>query len=564
MSFDIKKHKDDLLLIPLGGANRVGTNMSVYHYKGKFLIVDCGCGFADDSLPGIDILVPDISFLMQHKESIIGIVITHAHEDHIGALRYLWHELECDIYATPFVSVLLTERFLENRYKLPADIIPIDLDKPRFNLGPFDIELVHMCHSIPEMHSILLRTPAGNIFHTGDWKYDAAPLVGPTNDNDRFQKLGEEGILAIIGDSTNVFNQGSSGSEGELRKSLIDLVKASKQLVVVTLFSSNIARMESIIEAAIQSKRKIVLSGQNLRRIVKAGLDSGYFKNMNEVDFIEEKNISKYDRNKLLVIATGCQGEQFASVTKMSTCEHRFIKLNPGDTVIFSSKIIPGNDARIYRLFDRLVSLGVELIMEATDFTHVSGHPGQKELKQLYDLLQPKALIPIHGEQIHLYYHRRLAKSWGINKTLLLSDGDVIKFSNTESSVARKIGEVHAKELAVYGTEFFEYDSPVMKERRKLSSDGACMIFIALSAKGLASDPIIKLPGYLDETQEAEFIEYVKDEITVLIENALDRGRKKSANFAELEKAIKAHVKSLLKHEIERAPQIYIAIVRTD
>lgn len=562
MSFDLKQHKEDLLLIPIGGANRVGTNMSVYHYKGKLLIVDCGCGFTDDSMPGIDILVPDISFLMHHKKSILGIVITHAHEDHIGALKYLWHELECDVYATPFVSVLLTERFLENRYKLPANIIPIDLKKPKFNLGPFEVEMVPMCHSIPEMHSILLRTQAGNIFHTGDWKYDANPLVGSPNDDKHLKKLGDEGILAVIGDSTNVFNSGSSGSEHDLRQSLIDLIKPCKQMVVVTTFSSNIARMESLIEAAIHCKRKIVLSGQNLRRIFKAGIDSGYFTNMHKVEFVEEKNIKKYDRNKLLVIATGCQGEPFASVTKMSAREHKFITLNAGDTVIFSSKIIPGNDARIYRLFDRLVSLGMELMMENTDFTHVSGHPGQNELKQLYSLLRPKVLIPIHGEQIHLYFHKRLAESWGMKKSLLISDGDVIKFSKTESSVARKIGKIQTKELGVYGTEFYEYNSPVMRERRKLATDGACLIFLALSEGGLEGEPIIKFPGYLDEhhTSEKEFITYIKEEISFIAETAFENSRRKAVNFADLEKTIKAKVKSILKHEIDRIPQIYVVM----
>lgn len=561
MSFDIKLYKEDLLLIPLGGANKIGTNMSVYHYKGKLLIVDCGCGFTDDSMPGIDITVPDISFLMHHKNSILGIILTHAHEDHIGAIRYLWHELECDIYATPFVSVLLTERFIENHYKLPANIIPVDLKKPKFVLGPFEVEMVHMCHSIPEMHSILLRTAVGNIFHTGDWKYDNNPLIGQLNDDNRLKKLGQEGILAVVGDSTNVFNPGSSGSEGELRKSLISLIKSCNQLVVVTTFSSNIARMESLIEAAVHCKRKVVLSGQNLRRIFKAGLDSGYFTNMHKAEFVEEKNINKYDRNKILVIATGCQGEPFASVTKMAAREHKFITLNIGDTVIFSSKIIPGNDARIYRLFDKLVIFGIAVMMENTDFTHVSGHPGQNELKHLYELLQPKIIIPIHGEQIHLYYHKRLIESWGMKKPLLISDGDVIKLSATESSVARKIGKVHAQELGVYGTEFYEYDSPVMKERRKLASDGACLIFLALSDSGAESEPIIKFLGYFDEASETEFIAYIKDEVLALVEQAFEGSQKKAINLTTLEKTIKSRIKSILKHEIERAPQVYTIIL---
>ena len=528
--------------------------MYTYIYQGKILIVDCGCGFADDTLPGIDLMVPDVSFLEQNKKDIAAIVLTHAHEDHIGAIMHVWDKLDCKIYATPFVAALLTTRFRENRYEPVNKIIEIKLENRRFNIGPFDIQMVHLCHSILEMHALLIRTPEGNIFHTGDWKYDEDPMIGEVNDEKLLKKLGDEGILAITADSTNVFNPGSSGSEGKLRKSLENIVKDCKNLVVVTTFSSNIVRMESIIEAGVKAGRKIALVGRNLRRIFNSARNVGYLENFDDSVLISEKEISKYQRKDILVVATGCQGEPLAATTKMANSQHKYINLRQGDTVIFSSKVIPGNDHKIYHVFDKLLTKGVEVKMEKTDFTHVSGHPGQEELKRLYDLLRPKILIPVHGEKIHLHYHKKLALNWGIKKVELISDGDVLKISNQGCS---KVGKVKVGGLGLYGNLRYTAESGVITTRRKLMSDGICIIVLNMShQKELLADPLIQTPGYLSEHDSADFIEHLQNEITDLLETTQSR----KTSFSQIKTKIHDKVRDILKFNVERIPLIKVII----
>jgi ribonuclease J len=559
MDFNIKNYEKDLLFIPLGGTNKIGANLYVYHYKGKFVIVDFGCGFANDAFPGVEITVPDISFLLKHKKDILGIVLTHGHEDHIGALQHLWNELGCNIYATPFTATLLKERFLDNNFKHSGKIITVGLKDPTFSLLPFKIEMVPLCHSIPEMHAVILKTDVGNIFHTGDWKFDSNPLIGKQNDESKLKKYGDEGILAVVSDSTNVFNTEPSGSEGELKKSLLKLIKPCKEMVVIASFSSNVARFEALIDIAKLCKRKVVLSGRSLRRMFSVGVKSGYLKNAKDSDLVDERDIDSYDRSKLLVIATGCQGEPFASVTKLASQTHPFIKLNAGDTIIFSSKVIPGNDIKIYRVFDKLVSLKVDIIMEKTEFTHVSGHPSQAELKRLYGLLRPKILIPTHGEQFHLYQHIKLAPSFGIKNSLLISDGDVVRFK--AEGKAEKVGKVQAQELAVYGNYYYSHSSPVMQMRRNLR-DGICAVVLLVSDKGeLQSEPVLIFPGFLDEDHERSFIEFIRGEIVLLV-NSLRTSRKRNMDsiIQDLEKKVKAQVKSLLKHEVKKVPVMRVVV----
>lgn len=380
MPFNIKNHKNDLLFLPLGGANEIGINVNLYHYQGKWLMVDCGSGFPDEYLPGVDMIIADISFIKKHKKDLLALVLTHAHEDHLGAIQYLWSSLECPIYATTFTANFLKLRLAEYDF---AKTIKIHEVKPsaKINLDPFQLEMIPLTHSAPEMQAIMIRTEAGNILHTGDWKFDDDPVLGKKADENLLKSCSDEGVLALVCDSTNVFNTGTSGSEGEVRKSLVDIIAGCPQMVVVTTFASNLARLETLIHAGQMAKRKVVLSGRSLHRILLAAQESGYMKDI--APLIDERDIARFKRQELLVIATGCQGEPLAATAKMANNSHHSIKLAPKDTIIFSSKIIPGNEKKIFRMFNICVRSGVEVITERDHFVHVSGHPSIDELKHM-------------------------------------------------------------------------------------------------------------------------------------------------------------------------------------
>jgi ribonuclease J len=315
MAFDSKKHKKELLFIPLGGSGEIGLNMNLYHLDGKWLMVDFGAGFAEDFLPGVDMILPDIQFIEDYKPHIEGLVLTHAHEDHLGAIVYLWEYFDCPIYATPFTAAFLREKITDSRLQKKVKIIEV---KPNsdFKVGPFSVELVQITHSVPEMNAVILKTPFGNIFHSGDWKLDHNPMVGEATDQARIKKYGDDGVLAYIGDSTNVFSPGWSGSEGDLRESLIKLIGACPKMVLVTTFASNVARIESIARAAEACGRRVVLAGRSLWRIARAAQSSGYLLDL-EHPFLDELNVTDIPREKLLVIATGCQGEPMAATNKI-------------------------------------------------------------------------------------------------------------------------------------------------------------------------------------------------------------------------------------------------------
>ena len=362
MSINLKAYKDKLLFLPLGGSNEIGINVNLYHYKGKWIMIDCGSGFADDHLPGVDMVVADLSFIEQYKKDLLGIILTHAHEDHLGAIQYLWNELECPIYTTKFTKCFLKTKLSEYSFSSEIKIIEID-PKKKFELGPFSIEMIGLTHSAPEMHALMIRTGSGNVLHTGDWKFDPRPIVGEASDEIALKKCGDEGVLALVCDSTNVFNKGVSGSEGDVRDSLVDIIKSCPKMVVVTTFASNLARLDTLIHAGEQAGRKVCLTGRSLHRIFAAARESGYLGNIQPI--IDERSIGKYKREDILVIATGCQGEPLAATSKMADGTHHSISLAPKDTVIFSSKIIPGNEKKIFKLFNVFVKKNVEVITSA-------------------------------------------------------------------------------------------------------------------------------------------------------------------------------------------------------
>lgn len=553
-SFNIKNHKNDLLFIPLGGSNEIGMNFNLYHYKGKWLIIDCGSGFADDYLPGVDMMIADSSFIEKHKKDIVGMIITHAHEDHLGGVQYLWNILKCPIYTTTFTANFLKIRLSEYDF---AKNIKIHEVTPggKIDLAPFSLEMVPLTHSAPEMQAIMIRTEAGNILHTGDWKFDNDPVLGKKADEELLKSYGDEGVLALVCDSTNVFNKGSSGSEGDVRKSLIDIIAGCPQMVVVSTFASNLARLDTIIHAAQLAGRKVALTGRSLHRIKLAAEESGYFKDI--VPLISERDVSRFRREELLIIATGCQGEPLAATAKLASNSHQSIKLAPKDTMIFSSKIIPGNEKKIFKLFNIFVKSGVEVITERDHFVHVSGHPSVDELQKMYSLIRPNICIPVHGEPVHIHEHVKLAKKNGIKQAVEVENGSVVLL---EPNNAKVIAKVESGYLAVDGNYLLPVESPIFKARRRMRESGIVIASIVIDQKGLlTAKPILSMPGLLDANEDMQLINIIKNDIAELIKTQQSQA-KKALSREQIEEKIKSTIRKTLKQEINKSPAIIVNI----
>ena len=554
--FNIKNHKNDLLFVPLGGSNEIGMNLNLYHYKGKWLMVDCGSGFADDYLPGVDMIIADITFIEKYKKDIVGLILTHAHEDHLGGVQYLWNSLKCPIYTTTFTANFLKIRLSEYDF---AKNIKIHEVKPssKINLAPFSLEMIPLTHSAPEMQAIMIRTELGNILHTGDWKFDNNPVLGKKSDEELLKSYGDEGVLALVCDSTNVFNKGSSGSEGDVRKSLVDIIAGCPQMVVVSTFASNLARLDTIIHAAQLASRKVVLTGRSLHRMMLAAEESGYFKDI--APLISERDISRFRRDELLVIATGCQGEPMAATAKLASNSHPSMKLAPKDTMIFSSKIIPGNEKKISRLFNIFVKNGVEVITERDHFVHVSGHPAIEELKKMYSLIRPNICIPVHGESVHIHEHVKLAKKNGIKQALEVENGNVVLL---EPNNAKIISKVESGYLAVDGNYLLSVESPIFKARRRMRESGIVIASVVMNKKGLlATNPILSMPGLLDPNEDIKLINLIKNNIVELIK-IQNKQAKKVLPDEQVIEAIKGTIRKTLKQEINKSPMIIVNVER--
>ncbi len=553
MSFNIKNHKNDLLFLALGGANEIGINVNLYHYQGKWLMVDCGSGFADDYLPGVDMLVADISFIEKYKEDLIGLVLTHAHEDHLGAVQYLWNNLKCPIYATTFTANFLKLRLAEYPFTKNIKIHTVE-PSAKIDLAPFQLEMVPLTHSAPEMQAIMIRTEAGNILHTGDWKFDNEPVLGKKADEELLKSYGDEGVLALVCDSTNVFNEGTSGSEGAVRNSLVDIIASCPKMVVVTTFASNLARLDTLIHAGQLSGRKVVLTGRSLHRILHAAQESGYMRDI--LPLVDERDIARFKREELLVIATGCQGEPMAATAKMANNSHPSIKLAPKDTIIFSSKIIPGNEKKIFRLFNIFVRLGVEVITERDHFVHVSGHPSIEELKRMYLLVRPQICVPVHGEPVHIHEHAKLARKNGIKQAVEVENGSLLLL---DPHNPRIITKVESGYLAVDGNYLLPTESSIFKMRRRMRESGVVVASLVINKKGgLKARPIISMPGLLDANDDAQLINIIKDGIAKTVEiQATSQGK----IFPEkIENTVRSFIRKTLKQEINKSPIIIVNI----
>ncbi len=518
MDINLKKHRDDLLFVALGGANEIGMNVNLYHLNGKWLMVDLGVGFASD-VPGVDMLTADISFIKAHKKDLIGLIITHIHEDHLGAVQYLYQELEMPIYTSKLAANFLYSKLEEYNLNKRVKVHIIDGSKD-LNLDPFKIEFIGLTHSVPEMNALLIKTPKGNILHTGDWKFDPDPVVGNISEKEKIKAYGDKGeILAVVCDSTNALTAGHSRSEGELHESLKSLILPCKGLVGVASFASNLARIHTIAKIAKEVGRKVVLAGYSLRRLHEVGKKSGYFRE--DFDFISDHEIRSYKKSELLIIATGCQGEPLAAAKKIATDTHPTVKFSKGDMMIFSSKIIPGNEKKIFALFDALAKKQIEVITEKDHFVHVSGHPSQDELREMYQLAQPKIAIPVHGEFVHTKAHGDLARSVGVPKIIQVENGLVVKLSkeNFETESA-SIGLVKAGYFGVDGKQLLDLKGEVIKERRKLQSAGIVTISLVLdNSLNLISKAKIIAVGCYDLKNDYVVKEMIQKEITMLLKH---------------------------------------------
>ena len=537
--------KDELLYCPLGGAGEIGMNMNLYGYgqpeNHKWIIVDVGITFADDSIPGIDLILPDTGFIEGRKDNLLGIVLTHAHEDHIGAISYVWPKLKCNIYATPFTATLVIEKFKEKKIDITNYLQIVKLGSS-FQLGPFNIEYINLTHSILEPNGLKISTSIGNILHTGDWKCDPEPLVGKNLDSKRLIEIGKEGVVSMICDSTNVFNMGRSGSEGDVRKSLIKIIERQKKRVVVTSFASNVARMETIFYCAKKTGRQISLVGRSMQRIYKAARQCGYLSEVIEpLDPRDTKNIS---REKIIYLCTGSQGEPMGAMNRISNYIHPDVNIEAGDTVIFSSKIIPGNEKKLYKLHNQLVRDGIEVISEENEFVHVSGHPNRDELKEMYEWIKPRSIIPVHGEQRHMLEHIDFAKKMKIPYPIKVENGDIVRFS--KDNTPEVFDKAPYGKIYLDGNIGVEEEAKSIKERKNLSANGFLNVVIIINSRQNTHEPAIINQKGLPIKDLEQFYFTMQDQINKSLKTFSLNNIKQEENIVETLKILcRRHTKEI-------------------
>ena len=551
--------KDQLIFCPLGGSGEIGMNMNLFAYgrpdNQKWLIVDIGVTFADDTLPGINLIYPDPGFIIDKKDDLLGIILTHAHEDHIGAIAHIWPQLKCNIYATPFTSVLIKEKFKEKKIEIGNNLKIVDLNGT-VKLGPFKIEFITLTHSILEPNGLSIETPVGTILHTGDWKCDPNPLIGNTINEKRLKQIGAKGVLAMICDSTNIFNPGRAGSELDVRQSLLKIMQNKNKRIIVTSFASNVARMETIFYCAKKIERQISLVGRSMHRIYKAARQCGYLKNV--IDPIDSREAKKISREKIVYLCTGSQGEPMGAMMRIAHYVHPDIFIEKDDTVIFSSKIIPGNEKKLYSLHNQLVKNGIEVISEENEFVHVSGHPNQEDLKDMYNWVKPKAIIPVHGEHRHMMEHINFAKEMQVPYPVQIENGDIVQiYPGNEPHVVDKapVGRMY-----IDGNISISEDSQSLKERKNLANNGYLEVTIIINNKGkVIKKPFFSFKGLPIESQNDDFIFDLEDEVKKTSRTfSLNNTKQENILIEELKK----NCRKLVKEKTGKKPYTNINLVR--
>ena len=547
----------ELVFLALGGAGEIGMNLNLYGLgpagKETWVMIDLGITFGGGQVPGVDVILPDPGFIVEHRDRLAGLVLTHAHEDHLGAVPYLWQRLQCPVYATPFTISILKRKLAETDFADQVEIIEVPLGG-RFTVGPFDMELITLTHSIPEPNAIAIRTPVGTVLHTGDWKFDPDPVVGDVADVETLKRLGDEGVLALVCDSTNVFTPGESGSEAELLKSLSELIADAEGRVAVACFASNVARLETIAKAARANGRDVVLAGRSLVRINDAARENGYLADVPA--FLDEEDAGHLPEDQAVIVCTGSQGEPRAALSRIANDDHPNVTLGEGDLVIFSSRIIPGNEASIGRLHNQLVRRGIRVVNTTDHFVHVSGHPARDELTRMYQLSRPKLAVPVHGELRHLREHARLALECQVPMAIAAENGAMIRLGPGKPQIT---GTVPVGRLAADGNHLVPMDGELIRSRIRTVYNGAAVVTLVLNGSGgLAAEPELSAIALL-ESGDDPITDEVKEAARAAIEGLKAKQRGDDETVRE---AVRIAVRRSFRKSLDKNPVITVHLFR--
>ena len=552
------KSGQELVYCSLGGAGEIGMNLNLFGYGKpgdyKWIIVDIGVTFSDDNIPGIEVILPNPEFIVNQKENLLGIVLTHAHEDHVGAIAHLWPMLECPIYATPFTAAIVKEKFKEQKINVGNHLKIVKLGG-NVKLGEFDIDYVTLTHSILEPCGLAITTPEGIVLHTADWKIDDNPLIGEKTDVKKLTELGKKGVLAMVCDSTNIFNLGSSGSESLVRTGLLTVLEKMKNRIVITSFASNVARMETVFKVAKKIGRKVCLVGRSMGRIYQLARQCNYLQDIETP--IDVRDSKKIPKNKIIYLCTGSQGEQRAALSRIANGTHPDVHLEKNDNVIFSSRIIPGNEKRLFKIFNDFSKSEIQVLSEENSMIHVSGHPAREDLKKMYGWVKPKIAIPVHGEQRHMAEHINFAKEMGVKYPVKINNGEIVRLSPGEPQVVDKVtwGRIYLD-----GKVLITNDSQILKERRNMAANGYMEITILIKNGQIKNNPIITLKGIPLLEEDAAEIEYDLEDIV------MDTCKTFNLNNSKQERNIidtlKGNCRKLISEKSGKKPLVNINLIR--
>ncbi len=540
---------DELIFLPLGGSGEIGMNVNLYGCRGKWIMVDLGMTFADPSLPGVELVLPDLAFIEERRRDLLGVVLTHGHEDHIGAVPYLAADLGVPLYATPFTAGLIRHKLDDEGIagsELEVNTVPLG---GSLELGPFRLTYVALAHSIPEGNALLIETPHGRIFHTGDWKLDDRPQIGVPSTAEELTALGDAGVLAMVCDSTNVFNPEASGSEQAVREGLDRVITGRRGRVLVTTFASNAARLQTLGQVAADTGRRLVIAGRSLERILRVAQAAGYLRNFPEPLSFEAA--ARANPDELLIIATGAQGEPRAALSRIAQGDHP-LRLEPGDLVIYSSKQIPGNELAIGAVQNQLAALGVEIITDRQAHVHVSGHPGRPELEAMYRWIRPRISVPVHGERRHMEEHARLARQWGVPEAVVPVNGTAIRLAPGPAAI---VEHAPVGRLVLDGDVILPADGATMQARRRIMRDGYVGVSLALDARGrLRAGPAVSVQGVPVEEDRDVFI----GEAAAAAARAAGQGGEE----ARLAEAIRQAVRRVARDWTGKRPVVDVTLLR--